>query len=378
MGIRTVDLTAQNREVNDRIQREFAAIHLTGQYVGGDQVSAFEEEFAAYLKVRRVVAVGSGSDALSLALTALGVGAGDEVLTVPMAFAGVVESIIRVGATPVFTDVDPVSCNIDPAAVRRYLKVGRSRTRRRPRVIIPVHLYGLPAPVGELREIAGEFGLKIIEDASEASGARVRAGRRWRMAGTLGDAGCFSFHPDANLGAWGNAGAVAGTDNDALERIELLRNHGRGSRFTHTACGFEARMDAIQAGVLRAKLTRLPVWNERRRALAKLYGDLLSGTPLTLPAQPGDAEPCCHWFVIRSRRRNAIREALLRADVETEIRYPVPLHLQPAYRFLKYRKGEFPAAESIAETALSLPLHPHLSEGDVERVARAVKSAIGA
>ncbi len=376
MVIRTVDLAAQNREVHDRIQHEFTAIHQEAQYLGGNQVSAFEEEFAAYLGVRRVVGVGSGSDALSLTLTGLGLGAGDEVLTPPLAFVGVVESIVRVGATPVFIDVDPVSCNIDAAAARRYLKAGRFKARRRPRVILPVHLYGLPAPVGELRGIAGEFGLKMVEDAGEAHGARARVSRRWRMAGALGDAGCFSFHPDANLGAWGNAGAIASNDDGLAERIELLRNHGRGSRFTHTVCGFEARLDALQAAVLRAKLARLDVWNERRRTLAKLYRDLLSATQLTLPAQPADAEPCYHSFVIRSPRRNAIREALLRSDVETDIRYPVPLHLQPAYRFLKYRKGEFPVAESIAETSLSFPVHPHLSEADVRRVAEVVKSVL--
>jgi dTDP-4-amino-4,6-dideoxygalactose transaminase len=376
MAIRAVDLAAQNSEIHDRVQLEFAAIHEKALYVGGTQISAFEEEFAAYVGARRVVGLSSGSDALSLTLTALGVGAGDEVLTVPMAFVAVAEAIVRVGATPVFIDVDPVSCNIDPAGVGRYLEAGRFKERNGPRLIVPVHLYGLPAPVAELSKIAKKSGLKMVEDAGEAHGARVRVGRRWRVAGSLADAGCFSFHPNANLGAWGNAGAVASDDDDLIEAIDLLRNHGRVSRFTHKVCGFEARLDTLQAAVLRAKLERLEAWNERRRQIAKLYRELLSGVQLVLPAESADTESCYQQFVIRSPRRNAIREALLRADIETGIHYPVPLHLQPAYRFLKYRKGDFPIAESIAKTALSLPMHPHLSQGDVERVVQVVKSAI--
>ena len=262
------------------------------------------------------------------------------------------------------------------AAVRRYLEAGRFSSRNGPRIILPAHLYGLPAPIDELKKIASAFALKIVEDAGQAQGARIKLGRRWRCAGSLADAGCFSLDPTANLGAWGNAGAVASNDDELAEHIDLLRNHGRVSRFTHAVCSHEARLDALQAAVLRAKLERLEAWNGRRREIAKMYRDGLADAPLTLPVDPAGFQSCYHRFVIRSPLRNAIREALRKSDIETGVHYPVPLHLQPAYRFLKYRRGDFPVAESIAKTALSLPIHPHLSRADVEKVVGAVKSAI--
>jgi dTDP-4-amino-4,6-dideoxygalactose transaminase len=376
MAIKAVDLGAQNAEIHDRVQLEIAAVLRSGHYVGGNQADAFEEEFANYLGVRRVVCVSSGTEALSLALSAIGIGPGDEVITPPMAFVAAVEAIVRVGARPVFIDVDPVSCNMNAAAVRRYLEAGRFTARNGPRVILPVHLYGLPAPIDELAEIAGAFRLKIIEDAGQAHGARVRVGGQWRRAGSLADAGCFSFDPAANLGAWGNAGGVASNDDELAGQLELIRNHGRVSRFTHAVCGHEARLDALQAAVLRVKLDKLDAWNARRREIAKLYRDGLRETPLTLPPDPAGAESCYHQFVIRSPWRNLIREALQKSDIETGIHYPVPLHLQPAYGFLRYRRGDFPVAESIAETALSLPIHPHLSQAEGEQVVDAVKRAI--
>lgn len=377
MAIKAIDLEAQNAEIRDRVQIEIAAVHRSGRYVGGNQADAFEEEFADYLGVRRVVCASSGTEALCLALKAIGIGAGDEVITVPMAFVAAVEAIVRVGARPVFIDVDPVSCHMNAAAVRRYLQAGRFSARNGPRVLLPVHLYGLPAPIDELAEIASAFRLKIVEDAGQAHGARIRVGCQWRRAGSMGEAGCFSFDPAANLGAWGNAGGVASNDDELAGRLELLRNHGRVSRFTYGVCGHEARLDALQAAVLRAKLEKLDAWNARRREIAKLYRDGLREAPLTLPADPVGAESCYHQFVIRSPWRNLIRDALRKSYIESGIHYPVPLHLQPAYGFLKYRRGDFPVAESIAETALSLPIHPHLSRADGEKVVKAVKRAIG-
>jgi dTDP-4-amino-4,6-dideoxygalactose transaminase len=374
--IKLVDLAAQNTEIWTEVERELDEIHRDTAYIGGPQVAAFEEEFAEYLGVRCVAGVGSGTDALRLALLALGVGPGDEVITVPMTFIATAAAIAHTGARPVFVDVDPMTCNMSPTALELYLKSGRWSAPNGPKAIMPVHLYGTPAPMTQLHEIAARYGLKIVEDACQAHGARVRAGTESVRAGTVGNAGCFSFYPGKNLGAWGEAGAVATNDEELAERIKLLRDHGRISHYAHQECGYNARLDALQAAVLRAKLRRLDEWNMCRREAAYTYRKLLSRTPVLLPRRPDDAEPCYHLFVIRSERRDAIRNALLMNKIECGIHYPVPLHLQPAFRKLGHRPNDFPASEQIADTVLSLPMHPHLTKLEVARVAAAVEHAL--
>jgi dTDP-4-amino-4,6-dideoxygalactose transaminase len=375
MTIKFVDLAAQNREIAERVAREFAALNESCAYVGGPAVEALEREFAAYLGVRRVVGVSSGTDALRLALLGLGIGPGDEVITVPATFIATAEAIVQTGARPVFVDIDPVSNNMSIAALEEYLHRKQFYTPNGPRAIIPVDLYGMPAPVGEIAEIARRHGLAVVEDACQAHGARLRLDGRWIRAGALGDAGCFSFYPGKNLGAWGEGGAVATNDEELAEKISNLRDHGRLSHYTHSALGYNARLDAIQAVVLRAKLERLDTWNARRREIAGLYRKQLAHSGAAAPREIEGAESCCHLYVIRSEKREAIRNALTRAQIQSGIHYPVPLHVQPACAYLGYGAGDFPVSEALAATALSLPMHPHLTDGEVAEVSRVVKEA---
>ncbi len=375
MKIKFVDLAAQNREIRERVEREFTAIHERTAYVGGPQVAAFEAEFASFLGVRHVVGVGSGTDALRLSLMALGIGAGDEVITSPMTFIATAEAIIQTGARPVFVDIDPDTGNLSVPEVERYLNDGHFKSPNGPRAILPVHLYGLPAPLIELRRVADAHGLKLVEDACQAHGASIADGERWRAAGTVGDAGCFSFYPGKNLGAWGEGGAVA-TNDDALAReVQHLRDHGRMSHYAHRAYGYNARLDTLQAAVLLAKLERLDKWNACRRQIAAYYREQLQFAGVEFLKEPEGVKSCYHLFVIRSPKRDVIRTALIEAGSECGIHYPLPLHLQPACRDLGYRQGDFPVAEAIADSVLSLPMHPHLKAAEVRQVCRTVELA---
>ena len=376
MSIKLVDLAEQNREVWTRVEHELRSINRTTVYIGGIQVAQFEREFAEFLGMGAVIGVGSGTDALRLALLALGIGPGDEVITVPFTFIGTVEAIVQTGARPVFVDVDWTTCNMDVAAAREYLAAGKTSTPNGPRAILAVDLYGLPAPTPELRTLADQFGLKLVEDACQAHGARIWDGARWVRAGACADAACFSFYPSKNLGAWGEAGAVATNDQEVSARVSRLRDHGRISHYTHVECGYNARLDAVQAAVLRAKLERLEQWNARRREIAKLYDKLLGGLDLELPREPSTAESCYHLFVIRSPKRDQIQAELSRREIESGIHYPMPLHLQPACRFLGYSRGEFPVSERLADMVLSVPIHPQLSEDEVAQIVQAIRSAL--
>jgi dTDP-4-amino-4,6-dideoxygalactose transaminase len=261
------------------------------------------------------------------------------------------------------------------AALERYLEAGSFRTPNGPRAIVPVHLYGLPAAMDPLLELARRYQLAVIEDACQAHGARVHADGGWKRAGVVGTAGCFSFYPGKNLGAWGEAGAVVTNDGEVAGRVRLLRDHGRLSHYLHQESGYNARMDTVQAAVLLAKLERLEDWNARRRSIARAYRELLSGCGVRAPVEPEGTESCYHLFVIRSARRDRIFEALSHAAIGCGIHYPVPLHLQPACGALGYRKGDFPVSETLADTVVSLPMHPHLTERDIAEVAETVRLA---
>jgi dTDP-4-amino-4,6-dideoxygalactose transaminase len=366
--IRFVDLAAQNYDIRAQVERAFDEIHRDTAYVGGAHVATFEREFADYLGVQHAVGVSSGTDALRLALLGIGVGPGYEVITSPMTFIATAEAIVQAGARPAFVDVDPMTCNMSVEALRRYLQKGDFATRNGPKAIIPVHLYGMPAAMNDLVEVAQRYGLKIIEDACQAHGARVMVGGRRMHAGTVGAAGCFSFYPGKNLGAWGEAGAVVTNDPELAARVAILRDHGRISHFAHQACGYNARLDTLQAAVLSAKLVWLDRWNARRRELAMTYRELLADSGIGLPVEDGRSESCYHLYVIRSQRRDALRNTLLSNAIECGIHYPVPLHLQPAFHEYGYRRGDFPHSEAVADSALSLPMHPYLSKVDLVRI----------
>ncbi len=379
MQIKFVDLAAMNDEVRERLDRELAEIHAHTAYIGGPQVEGFEKEFAEFLGVRHVVGVGSGTDALRLALMALDVGPGDEVITSPMTFIATAASIIQTGAKPVFADVDPETCNLSPEAVRRHFEKGPLNGNGRPhkRVILPVHLYGLPAAMPQFNSIATEFGALVVEDACQAHGARINSDARgWVRAGACSSASAFSFYPAKNLGAWGEGGAVAVDDDELNARLRSIRDHGRTSHYSHQQIGYNARLDAIQAAVLRAKLEKLDEWNGRRRTLAKLYCELLAGSGVKLPAEPENYESAYHLFVIRTEKRDAVRQALLEKNIGCGIHYPLPLHLQPACRYLGYKSGDFPEAERAADTVLSLPMHPALTSCEVETIAKVVRDTV--
>ncbi len=275
MKIKFVDLAAQNREIRDQVEREFAAIHEQTAYVGGPQVAAFEAEFAAFLGARRVVGVSSGTDALRLSLLALGIGPGDEVITTPMTFIATAEAIVQTGARPAFVDIDPATGNLSVPALVRYLDENFITSANGPRAIVPVHLYGMPAPLIELRKVADTYGLKLVEDACQAHGARISDGAVAGAAGTIGEAGCFSFYPGKNLGAWGEGGAIATDDEELAAQVRHAARSWAPFSLRPRAYGYNARLDTLQAAVLRAKLERLARWNARRRAIAACYRELL-------------------------------------------------------------------------------------------------------
>lgn len=378
MRIKFIDLAAQNREIAERIRHELEEIHSQTAYVGGAQVEKFELEFARFLGVKRVIGLANGTDALRLSLLALGVGRGDEVITVPMTFIATATAIVHTGARPVFVDIDPDTCNISVRELRRFLE-GMSHIKRKAiKAIVPVHLFGLPAPMVELKDLADEFDLKIVEDACQAHGARVQMRDGWARTGTIGAVGCFSFYPGKNLGAWGDGGAVATNDDELAQRISLLGNHGRLSHYAHEVCGYNSRLDSIQAAVLRTKLEKLDEWNARRRAIARAYREVLASLDVRTIAEPAGSESCFHLFVIRSTRRDAIRSALIRNEIGCGIHYPVPLHLQPALSYLGHRAGDFPHSEELADTVLSLPMHPTLTGAEIARTAEIVGEALAA
>jgi dTDP-4-amino-4,6-dideoxygalactose transaminase len=376
MRIKFIDLAAQNREIATRIEHELERIHSRTAYVGGEQVEKFEQEFAAYLGAKKVVGVANGTDALRLALLALGIGAGDEVITVPMTFIATAASIVQTGARPVFVDIDSDTCNISLPALRTLLESKSRDERARIKAIVPVHLYGLPSHMTELKTIADEFDVKIVEDACQAHGARMLSATGWVRAGTIGDVGCFSFYPGKNLGAWGDGGAIATNDEGIAERVSLLSNHGRLSHYAHDICGYNSRLDSIQAAVLRAKLDKLDEWNEKRRVIAAVYHELLTPLGVRPIVEPAGLESSYHLFVIRSSKRDVIRTKLLSNQVECGIHYPIPLHLQPALSYLGYKSGEFPVSEALADTALSLPMHPHMTAGEIVRTVETVAEAL--
>lgn len=360
------DLAAQTAEVRDLVDKAWREMLDDSSFVRGPQVTSFEEEWARYCGVGHAIGVANGTDALQLVLRALGVGPGDEVVVPANTFVATAEAVVLVGAVPVFADVDPRTLLVTPEA---FEAVATPRTR----VLMAVHLFGQPADMDALVAAAERRGVLVVEDAAQAHGGRWRG----RPVGSLGVAACFSFYPGKNLGAFGDGGAVV-TDDDVLAaRVASLRDHGRidGSHYDHGAIGTNSRLDSLQAAVLSAKLRRLDEWTQARRAVAARYAEAFAGTPVRWVGNRPEAEHVHHLAVVRVPGRDAVRARLARAGIGTGVHYPTPCHLVSAYA--DYHRGPLPEVEAAAEEILSLPMFPHMTAEQVDRVCDEVLAAAG-
>ncbi len=367
MKIPMVDLTAQYGDIRDEIERGFRAVLDGAQFILGPNVSAFEQETAEYLGCRHAVSCASGTDALHLALVAAGVGTGDEVITSPFTFIATAEAIRYVGATPVFVDIDGETYNLD-------LDQAEAAITERTRAILPVHLFGQPLDAVACQQLASRHGLVMIEDCAQSFGATWRG----RMTGTFGLAGCFSFFPSKNLGAYGDGGLVC-TDSDRLaEELRVLRNHGSRERYHHHVIGFNSRLDELQAMVLRTKLPRIDTYNEARRAIAERYTTALAPLAGVVPPRerPGGHHVYHQYTVLLEGDRRAIMAALAAAGSASAVYYPIPLHRQDVFRDA-WASVSLPIAESVARRCLSLPIYPELEPGRQQVVIDALQEALG-
>ena len=367
MKIPFLDVQASYRELQLELDAAYRRVMESGWYILGGEVEAFEQEFAAYCGVKYCIGVGNGLEALHLILRAYGIGPGDEVIVPANTYIATWLAVSYVGATPVPVEPDPRTYNIDPDRVATTLTP-------RTRAIMPVHLYGQPADMDPILEIAQRHGLKVIEDAAQAHGATYKG----RRAGSLGDAAGFSFYPGKNLGAFGDAGAVVTDDDDLADKVPVLRNYGSRVKYHNELKAFNSRLDPLQAAFLRVKLRYLDEWNQRRRTVADRYLEELADLPdLTLPFVPGWAEPIWHLFVVRHPPRDALQHYLNQAKVGTLIHYPVPPHLSGAYADGPWKERGFPVTERLADTVLSLPMGPHLGAEEMTNVVRVLRSFAG-
>ncbi len=356
------DLRRQVIALRPEVEAALAAVLERGWFILGQEVAAFEEEFAAYCGAAHAVGVANGTDALHLGLRAVGVVAGDEVIVVANAGVPGVSAVEAAGARPVFVDVDPTTMNLDPARLEAAITP-------RTRAVVPVHLYGRPADMDPILEIAGRHHLAVVEDCAQAHGATYRG----RRVGSLGHVACFSFYPTKNLGAYGDGGAVVTSDPSLAGRVKLLRQYGWRRQYHSEIRGVNSRLDEVQAAILRIKLRHLDAWNARRRVLAGRYRELLAGSGLGLPQESPDGAHVYHLFVVRAPGRDALCEHLREAGIGTGIHYPLPAHLQPAYHDLGGRPGQLPVTERLAGEVLSLPMFPELTEAEVEEVAGVIR-----
>lgn len=361
--IHMLDLQAQYETIRTEVEPLVLDVLRRGSYILGPHVKAFEHESASFLDVPRTVTLASGTDALRLALEALHVRSSDEVITTPFTFVATANTISRAGATPVFADIEPHSFNIDPAEVE-------SRITRRTRGIVAVHLYGQPANMDALHDIAERHGLWILEDACQALGASWQG----RPVGSLGVAACFSFYPTKNLGAAGDGGLLSAQRDDFVGQVELLARHGGRERYKAESVGYNSRLDEIQAAILRIKLRHLDQWNAARRRVAALYTELLQNTPVTSPEEVPGAYHVYHQYTLRAPQRDQLAAHLASAGISTMIYYPIPLHLQPLYRELGYTPGSLPMSERAANEVISLPIYPELTDEQIAKVVQCIRS----
>lgn len=385
-----LDLITPHKELRTELVNVFSSALDTAAFIGGPMVESFEREFAAFCDTSHCVGVSSGTDALRFALMASGISEGDVVVTVPNTFIATTEAISQAGGRPVFIDIDEGTYNMDPRKLQEYLQnecrvddgtgnlIDR-RLGRRVAAVVPVHLYGQPADMDAILDLAERYNLLVIEDACQAHGAEYFSQKdgRWKKAGSMGRAAAFSFYPGKNLGACGEGGAVTTNDAGLAQKIRMLRDHGQAQKYYHDIEGYNGRLDAMQAGLLEVKLKHLAAWNEQRRQSAARYHELLASTPgVVAPEEPKWSKSVYHLYVIRVEDRLKLQQQLSQAGIGAAIHYPVPLHLQKAYVGLGYRAGNFPVAEQCAAEIISLPMFPGLRKADQKRVADAVQSFV--
>ncbi|ABQ27351.1 DegT/DnrJ/EryC1/StrS family aminotransferase [Geotalea uraniireducens] len=366
MKVPFLDLKAQYLELQDEFDAAYRRVMDSGWYILGKELEAFEAEFAVYCQVKHCIGVGNGLDALHLILRASGIGPGDEVIVPTNTYIATWLAVTYSGATPVPVEPDEQTYNINPSRIE-------SAITECTKAIMPVHLYGQPADMDRINEIAVRHGLKVFEDSAQAHGAKYKG----RRTGGLGDAAGFSFYPGKNLGAFGDGGAVTTNDDDLAEIIRILRNYGSQIKYHNEVMGFNSRLDELHAAMLRVKLAKLDEWNERRKQVAALYFDqLTSNTNLVLPCVPDWADPVWHLFVVRSKKRGELQKQLTDARIGTMIHYPIPPHLQEAYSELGYGKGSFPISEKVHNEVLSLPMGPSMSPSQVSMVTETVRRLV--
>ncbi|MBN1995182.1 MAG: DegT/DnrJ/EryC1/StrS family aminotransferase [Anaerolineae bacterium] len=362
MPVPSVNLAQQYQSLRAEIDAAVQRVLAGGWYILGKETAAFEAEFAAYVGVGHAIGVASGTDAITLALQAVGVNPGDEVITVSHTAVATVAAIELTGARPVFVDIDPVTFTMNPAQVEAAVSP-------RTQAIVPVHLYGHPANLEAILTVARQHRLAVVEDCAQAHGARYRG----QMVGSFGDAAAFSFYPTKNLGAAGDGGIIVTNRADVAEQTRLLRQYGWAERYVSQVRGTNSRLDEMQAAILRVKLRHLETWNKRRRELAADYTTLLAHTHLTLPHPVGDVTHVYHLYVVRSQERDKLLTDLREQGLGAQIHYPVPVHLQPAYAGLGFRPGSLPETERAAQEVLSLPLYPEMSQTALEMVCERIQ-----
>ncbi len=373
--IKQLDLSEHYNKLNDDILKKVRQVFETQQFVMGSFVSEFEKACETYLDVKHAVAVASGSDAVYLALISADIKRGDKVITTPFTFFATASAIARLGALPLFVDIDPGTFNISIPAIEHALK-----HNRRIKAILPVHLYGRSADMQSIMELARKYKVCVIEDAAQAFGARCIYKNGYRKAGTLGDTGCFSFYPTKNLGGAGDGGMVVTNDDKIADLLRVLRLHGSPERYIHKYMGINSRLDALQAAVLSVNLNHIEQWNHTRMELAKRYNDLFKEAGLAdsivLPEVPEDLTHIFHQYTIRTKNRDSLRDYLKQEGIGTEVYYPVPLHLQPVFKYLGYRKGSLKQTELASKQVLSLPMYPELTVDQQKFIAGSIKKQI--
>ncbi len=367
MNVPFVDLKTQYKSLKPQMDLAIQGVLDRAAFVLGKETQDFEHAFASYIGVAHAVGVSSGTDALELATRACGIGAGDEVITVPNTYIATCEAITHAGATIRFVEADARTYNIDPTAIEAAITPAT-------KALLPVHLYGQPADMAPILEIAQEHGLKVIEDCAQAHGATYRG----RKVGTFGDVACFSFYPGKNLGAYGDGGAVLTNDAEIADRVRMLRNHGQREKYVHQVEGACRRLDNIQAAVLGVKLPLLDAWNAARRRAAKLYDEFLADiSGVTTPFVSPDVEAVYHLYVVQIPERDRVQQALKAEGIETGIHYPIPLHEQPAYSRMGHRPQDFPISHALGPRILSLPMFPELTADQIRHVVESLRLAVG-